>query len=555
MGKPTYVNGISDREFITLHSGHDRFGSRGGVNFIEPSISRPVSPPPMLGWSRLFHPSVFSSNRSRFGWLCGIWLVLSSWTAPTRAAEEGAITTAPPAPIAAGVLATNWGVGPWIWDKEVFDKQTCRLWRSFGIPLGAKVSAAVLRISVDNGFRLMLDGREVGSGSDWRSITEYDLSLLLSPGRHVLAVEAFNDNREAGMQFGLRIELTDGQTIEIPSDTNWRVVPSGERGWENKRNTPAHWPRAVVVSALLPRPGAWQQRVPTMIVKVPILRPVELQFWQHGWFQATLAVVALVAVVFSLRLMTQLAVQSAARALLQRERARIARDIHDDLGARLTELALEGEVAQTELPDNSAARSKFAALSEKARALSGAMDEVVWAINSRRDTLRDFVAQACKHAKRFLEPTPIRCRLDVDSDLPEVAFELAGRRNLLLAVKEALNNAVKYSGATELHLRIHLRGRAVFVVVEDNGRGFDPARTDLTRNGLTNMTERMRELGGHCSIIAKPGAGCRVEFEMPLLGHFRRSVLPALEDKQPVPISSTAPSIAPDLQRDGKASA
>jgi signal transduction histidine kinase len=214
--------------------------------------------------------------------------------------------------------------------------------------------------------------------------------------------------------------------------------------------------------------------------------------------------------------MTRLAVQSRSQALLHTERARIARDIHDELGARLTELALEGEVVQTELPAGSPVRPRLEALCEKARAVSGAMDELVWMVNSRRDTLRDFANFACKFAQRFLSQSPIRCRLNVDADLPEVRFELPVRRNLLLGVKEALNNAVKYSNATEVLLRIQRRGQALLVGVEDNGGGFDPEMVDSSRNGLTNMVERMTEVGGQCRITAKPGAGCKVEFQVPL---------------------------------------
>lgn len=413
-------------------------------------------------------------------------------------------------------LDPEWGVGAWIWAPQTFDKQTCNLWRAFEIPRGAKVAKAQIHIGVDNGYRLMLNGRELGAGSDWRSITEYEIGLLLKPGRHVLAVEGFNDNREAGMLFGMKIELTDGRVIKIPSDTNWRVAPSNERGWENVREAPAHWPRAAVVSAFLPRNGLWQERRPTMTVKVPLLRPVELRFWQRGWFQATLWGFIAVTVLLYLRVLAKLTLQSKAQALLNVERARIARDIHDELGARLTELALEGEVIQTELPAGAAVRPKLEALCEKARAVSGAMDEVVWMVNSRRDTLRDFANFACRHAQRFLTSSPIRCRLDVDADLPDVVFELPLRRNLLLGVKEALNNAVKYSKADELFLRIHSRGQTLFVTVEDNGAGFDLELADSVRNGLTNMTERMQEVGGRCRITTKPGAGCQVEFQVPL---------------------------------------
>jgi two-component sensor histidine kinase len=430
--------------------------------------------------------------------------------------DQEAAAASPEDKIPNGSLDKDWGVGSWIWQNEVYDKQTCRLWRTFSIPPKSDVAMAILRISVDNGYRLKLNGRELGTGSDWRSITEYDITRLLGPGRHVLAVEAFNDNREAGMLFGLKVQLSDGRTIEVPSNSDWKVVPTNEKNWDTRREAPSHWNHAVEVSAFLPRPDTLHERKPTMVVRVPPLRPVKVEFWQSFWFQFVLVAVLGLSLLLCLQLMARLAVHSKAQNLFDRERARIARDIHDELGARLTELALEGEVVKTELPEASPARPRLEALCEKARAVSGAMDELVWMVNSRRDTLRDFATFACKHAQRFLEATPIRCRLDVEPDLPDVALGLPLRRNLLLGVKEALNNAAKYSGATELFLRIHRRGPSLQVVVEDNGTGFDLESVDTTRNGLTNMTDRMKEVGGRCLIASSKGAGCRVEFQVPL---------------------------------------
>jgi signal transduction histidine kinase len=143
------------------------------------------------------------------------------------------------------------------------------------------------------------------------------------------------------------------------------------------------------------------------------------------------------------------------------------------------------------------------------------MDEVVWLVNSRRDTLRDFVTYVCKHTQRFLDSTAIRCRLDVEASLPDATFEMPVRRNLLLAVREALNNAAKYSGAIELFLRIQIRGQSLLVVVEDQGKGFDLDAVDALRNGLTNMSERMKEIGGRFQITTAPGQGCRIEFLVP----------------------------------------
>jgi hypothetical protein len=414
--------------------------------------------------------------------------------------------------LSAVALDADWGVGAWIWDKKTFDKQTCRLWRSFVIPPGVKVSRAKLEITADNGYRVLLDGREVGRGSDWRHLTEYDLTWLLWPGTHVLAVEAFNDDLEAGLLAGLKVELMDGRSIEVPSDMSWRIAPEKERGWEHRHQAPAHWPQAVVVGLFKGTPWAF---IPAGFTRLPPLQPVELHFWNSGWFQVVLLSVCGLAVLACLQLMARLAMHSKSQGLLQRERARIARDIHDELGAGLTQLLLLGEVARKDGQSSAQGLSGIEQLCSKARGLSVALDEVVWAVNSRHDTLRDFTRHACKYAQSFFANTPIRCRLDVESEIPPLPFELPVRRNLFLAVKEGLNNAAKHSGATELFLRIHRQGTEVVVSVEDNGKGFDPALVNVERNGLANLAQRMAEIGGTCEVASKPGRGCRVTLRVP----------------------------------------
>jgi nitrate/nitrite-specific signal transduction histidine kinase len=101
-------------------------------------------------------------------------------------------------------------------------------------------------------------------------------------------------------------------------------------------------------------------------------------------------------------------------------------------------------------------------------------------------------------------------------------MDLPFRRNMLLAVKEALNNAAKHSEATDLLLQIHRRGHGLAVVVRDNGKGFDPTHTKLERNGLDNMTQRMSEMGGSCTVTSRLGGGCQVEFHIPFLQVRRR---------------------------------
>jgi signal transduction histidine kinase len=100
--------------------------------------------------------------------------------------------------------------------------------------------------------------------------------------------------------------------------------------------------------------------------------------------------------------------------------------------------------------------------------------------------------------------------------MPSLDFDLPLRRSLLLAVKEAITNAAKHSGATQLLLKIQRQDSGLTVIVEDDGQGFDPAKSSGTRNGIGNMIQRMNEVGGRCAVASKPGKGCRVEFSIPL---------------------------------------
>jgi len=406
----------------------------------------------------------------------------------------------------------------WIWDKQALDKQTVHLWRSFEIPKRTKILRATIYITADNSYRLYLDGRELGQGSDWKTITKYDVQSLLKPGEHVLAVEAFNERLSAGMLFALEMETAD-KPIEVFSDESWKVVPLEEKKWAGEKYAQANWPSAVVVGKANNDP--WKPW-PFAIATIPPLRPTILHFWQMLWFQITLLSLLGLAVVICLWLLAQLSMRAKAERLLHLQRTRIARDIHDDLGGRLTQLVLLGELAQNELPSQSEIRNQIDRICEQARDLGQAMDEIVWAVSSRRDTARDFAAFVCKYAQWFLQNTEIRCRFDVEEELPPTPFDLAIRRNLLLAVKEAINNAAKHSGASELLLRIHRKNGGLFVAVEDNGAGFEVSQADWMRNGLTNMAQRMNEVGGKFLIYSAPNMGCRIEFHAPLTVTRRR---------------------------------
>lgn len=410
-------------------------------------------------------------------------------------------------------------MGRWIWTDRTYDKQTCRLWRSFDVPGGAIVSHAAFYITVDNGFQLTLDGQEIGRGSDWRCISIYDLTWMLPPGHHVLAVEGFNDTLQAGVICALNIELIGHDPIKIISDESWRVAPNGDPKWAARKSAPDKWPRARIVGEQHTPPwDTW----PKTITMVPPLHPPVRYFWNNVWFQLTLATLCGVSILTAIWLFTRLAAQTKAQRLLQQERVRIAQDIHDDIGSRVTELLLSSEVSCRERSADSAMSVQIHQMCDQARGLSLALAEIVWAVNAQRDTLRDFTSYVCKHAQTFLRTTAIRCRLDVEPEIPTSALALPVRRNLLLAVKEALNNAAKHSQADELFLRIYRRAGNLFVEVEDNGRGFDAGHASGAGNGLANMWQRLGGINGTCEVISAPGAGCRVIFSVPIPRQRRR---------------------------------
>ena len=182
----------------------------------------------------------------------------------------------------------------------------------------------------------------------------------------------------------------------------------------------------------------------------------------------------------------------------------------------MTQLVLHGEVAQSELAADSGTRQQLDRICEDARGVLFTMDEILWAVNPRHDTFSDFTSYVCGYAQDFLRPRQIQCLFDVAPEMSAVVLALPVRRAFLMAIKETLNTAVKHSDANELVLRISWRAGRLVVMVSDNGKGFDKAKPKPGRNGLSNMAQRMHEVGGNCRVTSQPGKGCQVEFGLPL---------------------------------------
>ena len=251
-------------------------------------------------------------------------------------------------------------------------------------------------------------------------------------------------------------------------------------------------------------------------------------FWQTWWF-GTLAIVlgaagVGIAVTGVMRRRVRLKVEVLERQrALERERARIARDIHDDLGASLTRISMLSQSARSEIDSQPEAAADLDQIYSTSRELTRAMDEIVWAVNPKHDTLDSLVTYLGRFAQNFLSAAGIRCRLDVPVHLPTLAVSAEVRHNVFLAFKEALHNTVKHARATEVRVSLQLLSHGFALLVADNGCGFaweelktQELKPDGLRsapgNGLLNMQKRLEEIEGVCEWETAPGEGTRVKF-------------------------------------------
>jgi signal transduction histidine kinase/ligand-binding sensor domain-containing protein len=196
---------------------------------------------------------------------------------------------------------------------------------------------------------------------------------------------------------------------------------------------------------------------------------------------------------------------------VERERARIAKDIHDDLGANLTLIAVLGDLAKQEK-----AVERIEKMASTARQAVKSLDEIVWAVNPRNDTLAHLLDYTGQFAVDYLRAAGVRCLLDVPEQAPHREVPANVRHNVFLVAKEALQNIVKHAGATEVWLRVAIAGKGLRIVIEDNGCGFDPQATPHPlADGLGNMRQRMNEIGGTFEIRAVAGKGTTIIVEVP----------------------------------------
>ena len=197
------------------------------------------------------------------------------------------------------------------------------------------------------------------------------------------------------------------------------------------------------------------------------------------------------------------------------ERARIARDLHDDLGSSLTEITMLATASPgLKLPADQAAE-RMETIAGKSRTLVNALDEIVWAVDPERDTVASVARYLASYTEEYLAGLHVACRVQIPNSSPDLVVSGEVRHHLFLAVKEALSNAIRHGGATEIGFRVRVSKDHLLISITDNGSGFDPAGLS-NGHGLSNLRERLEHLHGRCELESAPGTGTTITLQLPL---------------------------------------
>ena len=342
--------------------------------------------------------------------------------------------------------------------------------------------AAIVRISQNprrNAFAIIDDDN--GSHAEWHNVRESAPGV--TPGERLLVEwdEAFS------MGVG---DITAAHYQKLP-ESNYHFRVAGFDIFGNPTGANAS------VAVLVPPP-----------------------FWKMSWFWSVIGASLFMAALGAGRYvvwhrMRREVLRLKSQQALELERLRIAQDLHDDFGARVTEISIASALAKTNPDFPATAGADFDRISNLSRALVSALYETVWAINPENDNLDALGNFLCQMANHLCEQAHLPCRLQ-GRDLPRsIEVSSQTRHNITMAVKEAVHNVIKHAGASELTLTIAYEDNELEVCIQDDGCGFAPSG-ERAGHGLINMKRRLADLGGTCDIESRLGSGTTVELRLRL---------------------------------------
>jgi ligand-binding sensor domain-containing protein/signal transduction histidine kinase len=322
---------------------------------------------------------------------------------------------------------------------------------------------------------------------------------------------ALNFSRPQEVQFRHKLENDDPEWVD---DGEARSVPYGRLPYGQY---------VFRVEARGPD-GKWQPARNAFEFVVPT--PLYFQDWALGLYGLTaIALVSGTARMVSHRRLRVRLARLEQQQSLERERMRIARDMHDEMGSKLTKISFLSERAVVDAKSGQPLAEKIDSIAQTSRELLKTMDEIVWVVNPRNDTLENLASYLAHSAAEYFQSTAVECDVRLPREVPHYPLSSEARHNLFLAFEEALNNVLKHSAATKVKVEMNAGAREFELKVIDNGKGFEtvapPAAKETPHggrggNGLRNMRQRMTAIGGECLVSSKPGEGTAVTMRIPL---------------------------------------
>jgi ligand-binding sensor domain-containing protein/signal transduction histidine kinase len=355
--------------------------------------------------------------------------------------------------------------------------------------------------------QILVDGVPASTISGAAKDSHID-SLRLAPGKHTLEFRYTGISFDAPerVRFRFRLETLDPNWLEAGTRrvAQYSFVPPGTYRF-----------RVIACNG----DGIWNEQGASLELTV---LP---HFWQTWWFRGSAVFATIMISVIGGRVVVRRRLQQRLKRLeqdraLERERTRIAQDLHDIMGAKLCRISFMSEHVRRSETIPAALQEHIRSMSDDSREVLRSLDEIVWAVNPEKDTLEHLVFYIVQYAREYFRRTGIECETVIPQDLPAQPLTSQSRHHLFLAVHEALTNILKHSGATQAKITITCPGNDFEIMVSDNGRGFDassnghgsPSSDDGFGNGLGNMRRRMAELGGDCLLESRPGQGTTIRF-------------------------------------------
>ncbi|HXI69597.1 MAG TPA: two-component regulator propeller domain-containing protein [Verrucomicrobiae bacterium] len=348
-------------------------------------------------------------------------------------------------------------------------------------------------------------------GQSGKEISRLEM-LRITPGKHRVEFRYTGLNFDAPdlIRFRYRLEGLDGDWVDAGTRRTafYSYLPPGDYRFR---------------VAACNSDGLWSESESSLELTV------SRHFWQTWWFITLAGLSLMISVGVAVRVVEKRKLQRRLKHLeqeraLERERTRIAQDLHDEMGAKLCRISFLSEHARRgELPPQEL-RDQISSISDASREVLHSLDEIVWAVNPQNDTLEHVASYIGQYAQEYFQLTGIECELDIPAQLPAHPLSSQMRHHLFLATHEALTNILKHSGAAHAKISMAYSNATFEINISDDGKGFEPppfeskppSTTAASGDGLNNMWQRLADIGGHCSIESASGRGTNIRFVITL---------------------------------------